>query len=269
MDKFKIGDKVRVLDGSKIKNYTGGWAKTMVQHVGKVYTIHSVGCNLGMRCYELDIEGVCRGCLWDERGLERVGEPKYKFSVGDVVIAHEDAPYLFTCDGWTGEVIGVHSHGFDATGEYGSFHGLNYEHFDRVRKKIVITSEGKVVKATMYCNNVNVGEGIAKCHPSDTFGFETGAKLAFERLVDVKEKFYNGQIFIIKGDNEFLTGHIYEIIGGKIRSEQGAVYPLNKDVGFHSIEEVFEYFKSKDVRDKKKFSYHYSHDGIKCAEVAK
>lgn len=27
--KFKIGDKVRILDGSNIKNYTGGWYNYM------------------------------------------------------------------------------------------------------------------------------------------------------------------------------------------------------------------------------------------------
>ena len=33
MAKFKIGDKVRVLDGSKIDDYTGGWVYLMEKNV--------------------------------------------------------------------------------------------------------------------------------------------------------------------------------------------------------------------------------------------
>ena len=29
MSKFKVGDKVRILDGSNIENYAGGWTKKM------------------------------------------------------------------------------------------------------------------------------------------------------------------------------------------------------------------------------------------------
>lgn len=36
MSKFKVGDKVRILDGSKIKDYTGGWCGSL-----KLYTGHN------------------------------------------------------------------------------------------------------------------------------------------------------------------------------------------------------------------------------------
>lgn len=35
MSKFKVGDKVRILDGSKINNYFGGWVDGMKKHVSK------------------------------------------------------------------------------------------------------------------------------------------------------------------------------------------------------------------------------------------
>lgn len=41
--KFKVGDKVRILDGSKIKNYTCGWnEQEMGKYIGKIYTIRAL-----------------------------------------------------------------------------------------------------------------------------------------------------------------------------------------------------------------------------------
>lgn len=69
--KFKVGDKVRILDGSKIKNYTGGWV--MSDRVGKIGTIRAVNTDYhdGRVSYLLE-EFYCR---YDERGLELV-EPE-------------------------------------------------------------------------------------------------------------------------------------------------------------------------------------------------
>ena len=74
MSKFKVGDKVRILDGSKIKNYTGCWGEHMKDHVGEVHTIRSVdrGRNDGRVGYELN-DVIFE---WDERGLELVNEKK-------------------------------------------------------------------------------------------------------------------------------------------------------------------------------------------------
>ena len=50
----------------------------------------------------------------------------------------------------------------------------------RVAEKIVIYRKGNEVVAV---NNLTGKEGVARCAPGDTFNFETGAKLAFGRLV--------------------------------------------------------------------------------------
>ena len=76
MSKFKVGDKVRILDGSKIENYTGNWDGLMKEYIGEVHTIRSVDCdwNNGRVSY-------CFNDLlfvWDERGLELVSEKKQK-----------------------------------------------------------------------------------------------------------------------------------------------------------------------------------------------
>lgn len=87
--KFKNGDMVRILDGSKIENYVGHWVgkddvliklfgepevETMEDHIGKIGTIKDYEEMSGGRiAYTLKEFGSLR---WDERGLELVA--KYK-----------------------------------------------------------------------------------------------------------------------------------------------------------------------------------------------
>lgn len=91
MPKFKIGDKVRILDGSGIENYFGGWSKlathgrhSMEKFVGEVHEIASIDdddyTRLGRVAYLF--AGV--PYQWDERSLE-LAEPKSKFKEGDIV----------------------------------------------------------------------------------------------------------------------------------------------------------------------------------------
>lgn len=49
-------------------------------------------------------------------------------------------------------------------------------------EKVVILRNGNTVTATQYADGKKRGTGVAKCCPEDTFNFETGAKLALERL---------------------------------------------------------------------------------------
>lgn len=66
--KFKVGDRVRVLDGSKIRNYIGGWVCGMDDHIGKVHTICEVGRKTSAaNGYYLKDGG---GYVYDERGLK-------------------------------------------------------------------------------------------------------------------------------------------------------------------------------------------------------
>lgn len=86
----------------------------------------------------------------------------------------------------------------------------------------------------------------AKCHPDDKFNFETGAKLAFERLLEEPEKkeerYYNGKIIFTKGDHVFFkTGHIYEIIDGKFANTK-----LPIGYAFKSLQDIKDYFTNDD-----------------------
>ena len=74
--KFKLGDKVRVLDGSSIKDYSGGWNGYMTKFVGNVYTIRKRYENSDGTRFAYQISDDVRGHLFDERGLELVKRKK-------------------------------------------------------------------------------------------------------------------------------------------------------------------------------------------------
>lgn len=66
--KFKVGDRVRVLDGSKIHKYRGGWVTEMCKYVGGVYTICEVARGEETaNGYYLKDGG---DFIYDERGLK-------------------------------------------------------------------------------------------------------------------------------------------------------------------------------------------------------
>lgn len=68
MAKFKVGDRVRVLDGSKIEGYAGGWVPGMEKYVGNVYTVTRILSNSAYRLGDVPLR-------FDERGLERAKNP--------------------------------------------------------------------------------------------------------------------------------------------------------------------------------------------------
>lgn len=60
--------------------------------------------------------------------------------------------------------------------------GLSLE-VSSVQDKIVITTDGKTTVARLYDGKAVVKVAKTKCAPSDEFKFETGAKIAFNRLM--------------------------------------------------------------------------------------
>lgn len=65
---FKVGDKVRVLDGSSNESYYDGWSQGMYEYVGKICIVRSIS-GRGVR-----LEGNI--FTWDARYLELVEEKK-------------------------------------------------------------------------------------------------------------------------------------------------------------------------------------------------
>lgn len=65
MAKFKVGDKVRILNGWAIPNYTGGWE--MDEYIGDICTIETIETYPDLRIGYRVKENIY---IYDERGLE-------------------------------------------------------------------------------------------------------------------------------------------------------------------------------------------------------
>ena len=126
-----------------------------------------------------------------------------KFKVGDIVRGMKKSPYGITNENMTkGKVVVVGSYGEDADiivkvlehktkPEWIEYtFPVNSKYFELYDyNKIVITTDGNKTLARLYENNEVIRTAEAKCSPEDTFEFETGAKLAFERLMEKKDEF--------------------------------------------------------------------------------
>ena len=86
MAKFKMGDKVRILDGSGIKDYIGGWTSHMVMHVGEIAKITGTIVDKADGRIGYKLQG--NVYTWDERGLKpAVDETIVVFRKGGSVVA--------------------------------------------------------------------------------------------------------------------------------------------------------------------------------------
>lgn len=135
--KFKVGDKVKILDGSRIDNYTGEWVGcAMTKHVGETHEIFKIIDEFHDGRIAYGLKGLfvsdahCH--QWDERGLELVESADKKEN-----------------------------------------------------ETIVIYRDGNKVVAL---DKRNGKKGVARCNPEDTFCFDYGAQLAFERLMQQRVK---------------------------------------------------------------------------------
>lgn len=91
-------------------------------------------------------------------------------------------------------------------------------------QKIIITTDGKTTKARLFDGKELIKSAEAKCHPDDEFDFETGAKVAFDRLVEREEKvkpkelLKNGVFgkaadndwFVVVGDSVIYKGGMFD-----------------------------------------------------------
>lgn len=192
MAKFKIGDKVRII---KTRHKSNSHYEKTKNHTGTVTFIP----NGNWSEYGVKVDGVKNPLssygyfYYDISELEAVEQKQPKFKVGDKVRAKNKAPYLWTTDGWIGIVTSTDENYFSAEGklpndETHNFRYFKYQHFDLVsnQQKIVITTDGRVTKATMYEGKQRIKVATSTCHPSDTFDFNYGASLALERLTGQK-----------------------------------------------------------------------------------
>ena len=94
--------------------------------------------------------------------------------------------------------------------------------------KSVITSDGEKTLARLYDGKKVVKTATAKCSPDDKFSFETGAKIAFERLIDYAEKepkYFNGKVVCVNKYAGFTVGKIYKFVNGQCLDDQKTLRP--------------------------------------------
>jgi ribosomal protein S17 len=213
--KFKVGDKVKILDGSRISNYTGGW--WMHEDVGKTGTIETIVTynnpeRVGYHLKELDY-------CYDERGLELVrDEMTPKFKVGDLVRGNNEYRYSVTNSDMTkGEVVYVNSSGtidvrvLEHTKGYSvghTFHYLDVDYFDKIENKstpdwkVIIIPDGDKTIGKLFEHGKLTTTVETKKHPKDEYSIKEAIKSITARLVEEREK----------AEAKFKVGDIVEIV---------------------------------------------------------
>lgn len=79
--RFKVGDKVEILDGSKIQNYKNGWVSGMKRYVGETKIITYLNSDGSCKIENTSFYD------WDPRGLRLVEETIVIYRKGQDVIA--------------------------------------------------------------------------------------------------------------------------------------------------------------------------------------
>lgn len=129
------------------------------------------------------------------------------------------------------------SHDCDGKVPSGRGHWLRPECLELIAsahaEKIVITHDGKTTLARLYSGKTVVESAEANCFPDDEFDFVTGAKIAFERLVEEKKEppFKVGDIVKVKagGYHHFMTGTVGRVIRCETNRVEVKAYRPDKD----------------------------------------
>ncbi len=130
---------------------------------------------------------------------------------------------------------------------------------------IVITSDGVTTTATRRIGKAIQATATAKCNPGDTFDFDEGARIAFERLCGrdpfpekpestATPEAYNGRMICVESPYPWWTvGKIYEVVDGRITANDGEVYPPRKEAPYCDAKDARHagsggVFTERDVR---------------------
>lgn len=115
---------------------------------------------------------------------------------------------------------------------------------------IVITSDGVTTTATRRIGKTIQATATAKCCPDDSFDFEEGARIAFERLCGrdpfpekpertATPEAYNGRMICAESPYPWWTvGKIYEVVDGRITADDGDVYPWRHRAPYRDAEDA-------------------------------
>lgn len=93
----------------------------------------------------------------------------------------------------------------------------------KTKQEIHITTDGKITYAVLKQDGKVLSRSKAKCHPDDKFDFETGAKIAFDRLKIKRET--------EQSENPFKVGDIVEYISNEVSQFDAIYFPPKRTRG--------------------------------------
>ena len=250
--RFKAGDKVRVKKFKKRPSTWNGEGK-MDHLMGKVVKIERVvsptKCVYAVHDSKNDYDW-----FFKEDDLEPVNET--------IVIYRKDREVI-ALDKTTGDKAIARCNPAD---EY-DFHIGAKLAFDRLMNsnKESITVEDMRKRLVSYCGSISCDDCKLKsptCRCGNGVHFMTKDKAgnyamsnreiedAFNIIFGTAPKLYNGKIVFTKGDSIFKTGHIYEVKGGRINTDQSGRIPTEEPL--KDIEDVKDYFTGNCGRNRKR-----------------
>ena len=219
MSKYKVGDKVRIVSewGDGCYQNQDGY---MDKWLGKIMTIRDVTKNCGKLAYKMKEdreENRGLGWCWNEKCIAGIAN---KFNVGErykvgyeslleagniieITCIDRDRVYYKTIVAVDGGKV---RDGFDARSAFAK----NLIPVTEENEKIIIIRDGKKVTARKYVNEQLVNSAVARCAPEDTFDFDTGARIAVHRLLNIKEVSQDEKTNMFDG---LTFGQATEIIG--------------------------------------------------------
>lgn len=115
---------------------------------------------------------------------------------------------------------------------------------------IVITSDGVTTTATRRIGKTIQVTATAQCSPDDSFDFDEGARIAFERLCGrdpfperpestATPEAYNGRMICVESPYPWWTvGKIYDVVDGRITANDGDVYPPRSRAPYRDAEDA-------------------------------
>lgn len=246
-EKFKVGDKVRILDGSIIENYAGRWIGAgMKKYVGKVFTIRKAvpysDDRIGYWMKEINF-------VWDERGLEPEKESK-----NETIVIYRKDREVIALDKRTGKKAVAKCSPKDKfdfeLGARLAFERLfgNDEKFkvgdlvignEKADDMYTITRtgwRGEVVSVNGDTIIVAQRGGADWCSAnltvkSEAFDLDTG-------------KYYNAKVVCVRPadfSHDFTAGKIYEVKDGKIVDDDGEGHPMPDSVVIRNIDDLKTY----------------------------
>ena len=204
MSKYKVGDKVRIVSewGKGCRQNRDG---KMDKWLGKTMTIRKVTPHDYYLMEEDKAERDGIGWRWFDACIVGLAN---KFNVGE--------RYKVDYDGIpeSGNIIEITGIGKEYRIYYKTIKGKSDRYYDKFdersdfanslipvteqndsTKKIVITTDGKTTTAKMYDGKSCIKVSEARCCPSDTFDFQTGAEIAFNRLFGEPKNEFNWNAF--------------------------------------------------------------------------